>query len=61
MTEDSKADDWQPAWTPDGQYISFETNMDGNWEIYLVDLTGAVLVNLTESPNTTEGEISWMP
>jgi Tol biopolymer transport system component len=33
------ADDWTPAWSPDGKRLTFSSIRDGNWEIYAVDTT----------------------
>jgi hypothetical protein len=35
---------------PDGNLIAFQTNRDGNWEIYVVKTNGSALVNLTQNP-----------
>jgi Tol biopolymer transport system component len=46
----STATDINPAWGPEGR-IAFETNRDGNWEIYTVNLSGyAVPQRLTYDP-----------
>jgi len=44
---DSATNDWCPAWSPDGQYIVFQSNRDGNWEIYVMGPDGSDPVNLT--------------
>jgi Tol biopolymer transport system component len=31
------ADDWTPAWSPDGSQLAFSSLRDGGWEIYVVD------------------------
>ena len=36
----SLKDDTQPSWSPDSKKIAFESNQDGNDEIYLVDTNG---------------------
>ncbi|MCC6612838.1 MAG: isopeptide-forming domain-containing fimbrial protein [Anaerolineae bacterium] len=34
------ADDVQPSRSPDGQWIAFTSNRDGNWEIYVTPMDG---------------------
>jgi Tol biopolymer transport system component len=38
-----------PTWSPDGKSIAFETNRDGNFDIYSVRADGTNLNNLTNS------------
>ena len=38
-----------PTWSPDGKTIAFETNRDGNFDIYSVQVDGTNLSNLTNS------------
>lgn len=42
------ADEW-PEWSPDGTQLAFESDRNGNSEIYLVDLNSRVTQNLTNS------------
>jgi len=41
------AQDYWPAWSPDGQRVAFASDRDDNFEIYVVDADGANPVNLT--------------
>ncbi len=45
------ADDWRPAWSPDGRRIAFVSDRDGNWEIYVMNADGSDVRRLT----TNEG------
>jgi TolB protein len=36
----NKAEDWFPAWSPDGKWIVFSSNRDGNHEIYVMPAPG---------------------
>ena len=44
--------DWDPAWSPDGKMIAFESDRDGawTWEIYVMDADGKNQRNLTNNP-----------
>ena len=39
--------DWLPRWSPNGLQLVYETNRDGNSEIYVVDADGRNTRNLT--------------
>lgn len=45
------ASDWSPAWSPDGSLIAFQTNRDGNWEIYVMNADGSDPRDLTNDPS----------
>jgi len=49
-----------PAWSPDGRKIAFTSNRDGNEDIYVVDVEGGGLVNLTRSRGTDRKPV-WSP
>jgi Tol biopolymer transport system component len=36
------ADDWAPAWSPDGTQLAFSSERDGNFEIYVMDLSDGI-------------------
>ena len=36
-----------PAWSPDGSRIAFDTNRDGNFDVYAMDSDGGGLTNLS--------------
>lgn len=56
----SPANDYQPAWSPDGQTIAFVSERDDNHHIYLMDSDGKNQRRLTKS-NMTELEPAWSP
>ena len=39
-----------PFWSPDGRKIGFDSNRDGNWEIYVMSADGDNPTNLTRHP-----------
>ena len=45
----SAAVDSAPAWSPDGRKITFQSNRDGNFEIYVMDQNGANPMRLTNN------------
>ena len=54
------ADDWGPAWSPDGSRIAFYSDRDGRHEIYVMNADGSGQTNLTINP-ATEGYPAWSP
>jgi Tol biopolymer transport system component/putative hemolysin len=44
---DSTTNDMYAVWSPDGQYIVFQSNRDGDWEIYVMGADGSNPRNLT--------------
>ena len=49
LTESPSTVDEDPAWSPDGQWIAFQSDRDRNYEIYLVAAGGGDAVRLTNS------------
>lgn len=41
------ATDWNPAWSPDGQWIAFSSNRDGHFDIYMMRPDGSDVRRLT--------------
>ncbi len=64
-------DDRRPTWAPDGRKIAFESGRDGHLpsafsgvrynDVYIMDADGSHVVNITQTPATTEGWVSWAP
>lgn len=41
--------DATPFWSPDDSQITFSTNRDGNFEVYVMDANGGNQTNLTQN------------
>ena len=49
-----------PAWSPDGKKIAFDSDRDGNWEIYVMNADGSNPINLTNN-NGVDWYSTWSP
>ena len=47
---DTPDNEWESSVSPDGQFIAFATDRDGNDEIYVMSIDGGEAINLTNSP-----------
>lgn len=51
-----------PSWSPDGRYIAFQGYIDaGDLEIYLIEVNGQGLRNLTNFPHAADYAPVWRP
>ena len=55
----NSAHDWFPAWSP-GTQIAFQSERDGNWEIYVMAADGSQPTNLTRN-SARDWRPAWSP
>jgi TolB protein len=48
-----------PRWSPDGKRIAFYSDRDGSEDIYVVNVNGTGLTDLTRAPQTAEFLTAW--
>jgi Tol biopolymer transport system component len=53
--------DRYPIWSPTGSRLTFNTNRDGDDEVYVMNADGSRQQNLSRSPRSTEGLADWSP
>lgn len=54
------ADDWAPAWSPDGSQMAFASDREGNYEIYVMNADGTNPQRLTNNAAEDHGP-AWSP
>jgi dipeptidyl aminopeptidase/acylaminoacyl peptidase len=52
-----------PKWSPDGKWISFESDHDGDeqWDLSIVSPITGHVINLTNTPDVAEEDAAWSP
>jgi Tol biopolymer transport system component len=53
--------DRYPMWSPNGRQLTFNTNRDGNYEVYIMNANGSQPRNVSQSPSSDEGLADWSP
>ena len=56
----NNADDEWPRWSPNGKWIAFHSNIDGNYEIYVIRPDGTDLTRVTTYPGLDQFP-EWSP
>lgn len=59
VTDGQSRDGW-PTWSPDGQRLAFHSNRGGDWDIWVINLDGTGLTNLTHHPGADRYP-AWSP
>jgi Tol biopolymer transport system component len=57
----NSADDYAPAWSPEGAKIAFVSNRNGNSQIFVMNADGSDPVQLTFDGFSYPGSLSWSP
>ncbi|MGZ4787716.1 MAG: prolyl oligopeptidase family serine peptidase [Terriglobales bacterium] len=54
---------YRPAWSPNGQWIAYQSDYDGNeqWDLFLVSPANGEVVQLTRTPEVSEEQPTWSP
>ena len=61
LTDNTGISSFASAWSPDGTRLAFDSNRDGDQEIYTMNsLDGSRLTKLTDNQNH-DGEPTWSP
>jgi len=55
------ADDFYPAWSPDGRKLAFCSDRDGGSDIFVANADGSDPVNITKAASLLESEPAWSP
>lgn len=52
-----------PAWSPDGHWIAFQSDYDGNeqWDLFMVSPQNGDVIQLTQTPEVSESSPAWSP
>jgi hypothetical protein len=53
--------DWEPVWSPDGSRIAWLGEGDGGPDIFVAEVEGWVVRNVTATPGAAEGHPDWSP
>jgi Tol biopolymer transport system component len=59
LTSNAARDEYA-SWSPNGSRIAFQSDRDGNLEIYVMDADGSSQTNLTSNP-ADDWDASWSP
>jgi len=54
VSQNGSSDDVSPSRSADGRYVAFSSNRDGNWEIYVTDITTGTTQRLTQNESAID-------
>lgn len=57
----NSCDEAEPAWSPDGQYLVYQSNCGGSYDIWMVSVYGDNPIRLTMTDDADEREPAWSP
>lgn len=57
----SNADEYDPAISPDGQYVAFISDRDGNAELYIGEINASAAVRVSTTSDADEATPAWSP
>jgi Tol biopolymer transport system component len=60
LTND-RATDGQPQWSPDGTKIAFNSDKDGDYDIYTMDADGSDVAQVTKNSDAADVSPDWQP
>ncbi|MDE0184887.1 MAG: hypothetical protein OXP71_05460 [Candidatus Poribacteria bacterium] len=60
LTRNIASRDLHPSWSPDGTKIAFESHSEDDSEVYVIDVDGKNLIQLTKAAES-DGHPSWSP
>jgi Tol biopolymer transport system component len=49
----------QVSWSPDGKYIMFSSNLNGDYDLYVIRPDGSGLIQLTNTPKGEDWAVWW--
>jgi Tol biopolymer transport system component len=58
---DTLASEGEPAWSPDGSRVVFTVGTGPHNDLFMVNVDGSALTNVTNTPDIGEGTASWSP
>ncbi len=61
LTNSSGSAERYPAWSPNGKYIAYWSDSDGEYELYLNDLTNGKVSKLTNTGEKYKYSLYWSP
>jgi WD40 repeat protein len=61
LSPPAPANDYSPAWSPDGTKIVFVSERDGNPELYVMNSDGTNQTRITDTPTQREDNPDWQP